>query len=433
MRLLGLEVGAVGVGLLLLTSCASGGAAGSAAGRDEKVRPGIEVLLDDSIHLVRGKRIGLLTNQTGVDRAGTSDIDLLARDRRAARAGVRLVTLFSPAHGIRGTEDRENVKSGVDARTGLRINSLYTNATIAPPDSLLRGLDVLVFDLQDIGTRTWTYVGNLVYSLRAAKRAGVRLVVLDRPAPLTGDHVDGPMLDSALANPFEPTPARAGQAYALYAFPLRHGMTMGEMARFYNRELSIDADLAVVPMRGWRRSLWFDQTGLPWRRPSPNLPTLESALVYSALVPFEGSNLSVGRGTEAPFTRFGAPWLDARRTVDQLRDRTVHGVRFDVERFTPRSPGDGKYDGRSIPGVRITVTDRERVHTGRLAAAILWAVARTAGDSLRLEARAFDLRFGDPAGRQALLRGDDPDGVIDRSLAAVHDFTLRARPYLLYR
>lgn len=418
--------------LVLLASCATGSVGGAGGGRDV-VRPGIEVLLDDSVQLVRGKRIGLLTNQTGVDRAGTSDIDLLAHDARATRAQVRLLALFSPEHGIRGTEDRENVESGVDARTGLRIHSLYTTATISPPDSLLRGLDVLVLDLQDIGTRTWTYVGNLVYSLRAARRAGIRLVVLDRPAPLTGDHVDGPMLDSALANPDEPGPSRAGQAYALYPFPLRHGMTMGEMARFYNRELAIDADLVVVPMRGWRRAMWFDKTGLPWRRPSPNLPTLESALVYSALVAFEGSNLSVGRGTDAPFTWFGAPWLDARRVVEALRERGVHGVRFGAERRTPRAPGDGKYDGRSVPGVRITVTDRDRVHTGRLAAAILWAVARTGGDSLRLDGRAFDLRFGAPDARRALLRGEDPDGVIDRSLAAVNDFRVHARPYLLYR
>jgi uncharacterized protein YbbC (DUF1343 family) len=397
------------------------------------VRPGIDVLLTDSIGLVRGKRVGLLTNQTGVSRSGESDIDLLTRDGRARRAGVRMVVLFSPEHGIRGTEDREFVESGVDARSGLPVHSLYGAATMGPPDSTLRGIDVLVLDLQDIGTRTWTYVGNLVYSLRAAKRNNVRLVVLDRPAPLTGDHADGPMLDSAVANPEDPTPTRPGLAYALYPFPLRHGMTMGEMARFYNEELRIGADLVVVPMRGWRRDFWFDETGLPWERPSPNLPTLESALVYPSLVGFESSNLSVGRGTPEPFQRFGAPWLDARRTASMLADRNLPGVKFEAERFTPRAPGDNKYSGREIPGVRIVVTDRERVHAGRVGAAILWAVSRTAGDSLRIDAAGFDRRFGSRQAREALLRGEDPDAVIDRTLPEVIAFTARARKYFLYK
>ena len=213
---------------------------------------------------------------------------------------------------------------------------------------------------------------------------------------------------------------------------------MGEMARFYNGELAIGADLVVVPMRGWRRSLWFDQTRLPWVAPSPNLPTLESATLYPSLVALESSNLSVGRGTAAAFTRFGAPWLDAARTVALLRERDLHGVRFDAEvsgkgPLRARSPGDGKYDGRSIPGVRMTVTDRDRIHAGRLGAAIVWAVARTGGDSLRLDPRGFDLRFGDPAAREALLRGEDPDAVIDRSLPAVDEFRSRARRYLIYR
>jgi uncharacterized protein YbbC (DUF1343 family) len=428
-------------GALSLAACAAGATAkGEAANAVEgparatpgHVRPGITVLLDDSVHLLRGKRVGLLTNQTGRDEHGTSDIDLLARDARAVRAGVRLVALFSPEHGIRGTEDRQNITGGVDAATGLPIHSLYQETTIAPPDSTLRDVDVLVFDLQDIGTRTWTYVGNLVYALRAAKRNAIPLVVLDRPNPLTGVHRDGPMLDAILANPEEQTSTRPALPYALYPFPLRHGMTMGELARFYDAELGIGAELHVVPMRGWARTLWFDQTGLPWVKPSPNLPTLTSALVYASLVAFEGSNVSVGRGTGEAFQRFGAPWLRADSTAALLNERELSGVRFESERFTPRAPGDGKYDGREIPGVRVVVVDRDRVQVGRLAAAILWAVARTSGDSLRITARAFDLRLGSPSAREALVRGDDPDSVIDRSLPEVVAFEKRARRYYLY-
>jgi uncharacterized protein YbbC (DUF1343 family) len=397
------------------------------------VRPGITVLLDDSVHLVRGRRVGLLTNQTGVDERGESDIDLLRTDPRAARAAVRLTTLFAPEHGIRGDEDRENLEGGVDARSGLPIVSLYGAGTVPPPDSALRGLDVLVFDLPEIGTRTWTFVGNLVYALRAVKRAGIPLVVLDRPAPITGVHVNGPMLDSALANPEDPAPGRPGLAYALWPFPLRHGLTMGELARYYNDALGVGADLHVVPMQNYRRRMWADETGLPWVRPSPNLPSVASALVYPALVAFESSNLSVGRGTALPFQQFGAPWLRADSVARLLNDRDLAGVRFEAVEFSPSAPGDRKYDRQRLRGVRVVVVNRNAVDAGRVGAAILWAVGRANADSLRLTTPGFDLRFGDPAARTALLAGADPDGVVDRHLPAVVAFTTRARRFHLYR
>ena len=412
---------------------ADGGEASRPSAQADRVRPGITVLLDDSVHLIRGKRIGLLTNQTGQDERGRSDIDLLRADPRAVSANVSLVALFSPEHGIRGTEDRENLASGIDERSGLPIHSLYGAGTLAFPDSLLRGLDALVFDLQDIGTRTWTYVGNMVYALRAAKRTGVELIVLDRPNPISGAHRSGPLLDTAIANSEEPTPTRPGRAYALHPFPLRHGVTMGEMARFYNATLGLNAPLRVVPVSGWRRGMWFDETGLPWVKPSPNLPTLTSALIYPSLVPFEGSNVSVGRGTGEAFQRFGAPWLRARETAELLNGRDLPGVRFEAEEFTPREPGDNKYGGVRIPGVRIIVEDRNRIHSGRVSATILWALLQTNRDSLRITAASFDLRFGSRAGREALFAGDDPDSVIDRDLPGVVIFERNVRPYLLYR
>jgi uncharacterized protein YbbC (DUF1343 family) len=393
-----------------------------------RVRPGITVLLEDSARLVAGRRIALLTNQTGIDEHGTSDIDLL---RRAA--GVRLVRLFSPEHGIRGTEDRTQIESGVDERSGLPVHSLYTVTTIAPPDSLLTDLDALVFDLQDIGTRTWTYTGAMVYAMRAAARHKLPIIVLDRPNPVTGNHVDGPMLDTALSNPEDHTSQRPGRAYALYPFPLRHGMTMGEMARFYNAVLRLGADLHVLPVTGWRRDMWFDETGLPWVRPSPNLPTLTSALIYPSLVPFEGSNLSVGRGTPDAFQRFGAPWLNALEVARLLNGRGLPGVRFVVDSFTPNDPGDRKYGGIHIAGVRIDVTNRDALRSGQLGAAILWAVNRTNHDSLRITARTFDDRFGSPVAREAILRGADPDSVVSAQDAVVQAFLRGAAPYTLYR
>jgi uncharacterized protein YbbC (DUF1343 family) len=398
----------------------------------EKVKPGITVLLDDSLELLRGKRIGLLTNQTGINEKRESDIDLL-RGTKAQRADVKLVMLFSPEHGIRGEEDRQNISNEVDRRTGLPVYSLYGSQTTAPPDSLMRQIDVLVFDLQDIGTRTWTYVGAMLYSMRAAARNGKMIVVLDRPNPITGFFVEGPVLDSSLANPEDPTPTTPGLAYALYPMPLRHGLTIGEMALFFNDVLKIKANLRVVMMKGWRRELWFDRTGLPWVKPSPNMPSLQSAMLYPGLVAFEGTNLSVGRGTQTAFQLIGAPWLKAKETVALLRDRELRGVRFYEESFTPVSPTDGKYAGQAIPGIRIAIINRSSMQAARVGATLLWAINKTSGSSLTVNTRAFDLRFGAPRVREALMRGDDPDAVIDREYREAYAFRERVRRYLLYQ
>jgi uncharacterized protein YbbC (DUF1343 family) len=399
---------------------------------EAKVRPGITILLGDSIQLIRGKRIGLLTNQTGINEKGRSDIDLL-RDKKARDAAVSLVQLFSPEHGLRGTEDRTNIASGIDQTSGLPVFSLYGQQTMAPPDSLLGKLDALVFDLQDIGTRTWTYVGAMVYSMRAAARLHKPFIVLDRPNPITGYIIEGPVLDSALANPEDPTSARAGQAYALWPIPLRHGMTMGELALYFNDVLKIHANLHVVPAQGWRRDVWFDLTGLPWVKPSPNMPDLHSAILYPGLVAFESTNLSVGRGTPGAFQRIGAPWLNAAATVALLKDREIPGVRFFNESFTPVNPSDGKYAGQMIPGIKIVVINRSALQSARVGASLLWAINKTAGNKLTIENRGFDLRFGSPAVRQALLRGEDPDVLIDREYKAAYAFRDATRQYLIYR
>jgi uncharacterized protein YbbC (DUF1343 family) len=400
--------------------------------RTAHVHPGISVLLTDSIGLIRGRRIGLLTNQTGVDERGVSDIERLRSDTARA-AGAQLVVLFSPEHGIRGTEDRENLASGVDAQSGLTVHSLYTNQTIGPPDSTLRDLDLLVVDLQDIGTRTWTYVGSVIYAMRAAARRQLPIVVLDRPNPVSAAIVQGPLLDPALANADDPTPDRPGRAFALYPAPLRHGMTMGELARFFNAKLGIGADLHVVPASGYRREYWFDETDLPWVRPSPNLPTLRSATSYPALVAFEATNVSVGRGTPDAFQRLGAPWLKADSVIALLRALRLPGVAFERSDFTPQGPTDGKYGGRLIQGVRVVVSDRELYHAGRTGAALLWAIRRTSPESLMVRDRAFDERFGRPAMREALMRGEHPDSVVARDDVAVEAWRRELAPYRIYR
>jgi uncharacterized protein YbbC (DUF1343 family) len=411
-----------------------GDAIGPMAARflDRKVRPGITVLMDDSIKLIAGKRVALVTNQTGVDEKERRSADLLFNDPRAQRAGVKLVKLFAPEHGATGTADKTNLADDTDLRTGLKVYSLYQRRTIAPPDSLLQDVDVLVVDLQDIGTRTWTYVGVMLYSMQAAERRGIPVLVLDRPNPLSGV-TEGPLLDSALANASYPTPTGNTNGFALHPVPLRHGLTMGEMARLFQAQYKMGARLTVIPMRNWRREMWFDDTALPWIRPSPNMPNLVSALFYPSLVPFESSNVSVGRGTNAPFQRFGAPWLRADSVARLLEDLSLTGVRFHAERFTPNNPGDNKFGGRSIPGVRLELVDRERVQPARVGAAILWALARVHGDSLRVSTPGFDLRMGSVKVREALQSGADPDAVLDRTLPSVIAFEKEVRRFYLYR
>lgn len=396
------------------------------------VQTGLTVLLNDSIRIIAGKRIGLITNQTGVDERGRSGIDLMFSDPRVVKAGVRLVALFSPEHGIRGTEDRA-VASTRDEKTKLPIYSLYGATTIAPPDSALKTIEVLIVDLQDVGTRTWTYVGAMLYAVRAAGRANIPVLVLDRPNPITGTHTEGALLDTNLANPEESTPEKRANGFALWPMPLRHGLTMGELALYFKATLGIKADLHVIPMRNYRRAMWFDQTGLPFIKPSPSLPNLTSELLYPALVPFEGTNVSVGRGTSEAFQRFGAPWLRADTVAKLLADLGLTGVKFRAERFTPVQPGDSKYAGQNIPGVRIEVTDRDLVQPSRVGAAILWAINKLNRDSLVVRDRSFDERLGAASVRQAILSGTDPDAVMDRHLGRIVEFEREARKYHLYR
>ena len=403
------------------------------AAPEPAVRPGISVLLDDSIHLVAGKKIGLITNQAGLDEDSVSTIDLLTSDPRATAAGVQVAALFAPEHGIRGTEDRDDLPDEVDAKTGLTIHSLYGNGTRAPPDSLLRGLDALVVDLQDIGTRVWTYTGLMLYSLRAGARNGLPVLVLDRPNPINGVKVEGPILDSLLADVNDPPEGGRGKAHAHYPVPLRFGMTMGELARLYNDRSTLGADLHVVPVAGWRRDMWWEETGLPWVKPSPNLPSLLSVFLFPATVHFEALNTSVGRGTPEAFQQIGAPWMDNAAVADLLNARGMPGVRFEAVRFTPVEPTDEKYPGVDLPGVRIVVTDRNSAEPSRIAAALLWALARTTPDSLVFRVPRYDEHFGAARLREALVAGADPDSLMAAEQPAVEAWRANVEKYLIYK
>ena len=306
------------------------------------VVPGVEVLLSDSLHLLRGKRVGLITNHSGRDRAGTSTIDLLAR-----APGVKLVALYGPEHGIRG-EAQAGVKiaSSRDSATGVPVHSLY-GATQVPTAAMLRDVDVLVYDIQDVGARVYTYVWTMALAADSARKP---FIVLDRPNPIRADRVDGGVLDPKFAS-------FVGQ----YPVALRYGLTPGELMRYLVGTKQVNPpSLTVVPMKGYTRAQWWDATGLPWQNPSPNLRDLDATLLYTGTVFVEGTTMSEGRGTDAPFKVVGAPWLtDAGAIAAALNARGIAGVRFDS---TSRAVGAGqKHAGRTIPMVQLTVTDRDRV------------------------------------------------------------------------
>jgi uncharacterized protein YbbC (DUF1343 family) len=308
----------------------------------KNVQPGLEVLLDDP-RPIAGKKIGLVTNQSGVTGDLRHVVDLLHRG-----TGWKLTTLFGPEHGIWGeAQDMAHVGHSVDPMTGLTVYSLYgaSENDLAPRPELLRGLDALVIDLQDIGARYYTFIYTMALCMREAGKAGVQVIVLDRPNPIDGVHLEGNIREDKYSS-----------FVGMFALPTRHGMTAGELAQYFNKVFKLDCDLVVVPMRGWQRSMWFDQTGLPWVIPSPNMPTVGTATVYPGMCLIEGTNLSEGRGTTHPFELFGAPWLEPFRLAEKLNAVNLPGVRFRPHYFMPTFQ---KHAGKVCGGVELHVTNRD--------------------------------------------------------------------------
>lgn len=372
--------------------------------------------------LIAGKRIGLLSNQTGIDSHGRRDADVLA----ATFDNLwQLKVLFSPEHGFRGTEDREGLSDGRDSATGLPIYSLYGGSRSAAR-AALDSIDVLVIDLQDIGARYYTYIATAAGLMRDAAQARKRIIVLDRPNPVGGVAVQG-NVRARLVNP-------DSNLVGFLPIPMRHGMTIGELARMTNDLMGLGADLVVVPAAGWKRAMVFDQTGLPWVKPSPNMPNLESALLYPGLCVFEGTNLSVGRGTDFAFQVLGAPWLDAAKVIERLRSypAAIVGIAIEATSFTPAAPTDGKFAGVPLRGLRMRVTDRDRYDPTKLAVAILATVRASEPDSFRFNARGFDRLTSGPELRTAIEAGQAPDVIWKPWETDLARFRATRAKYLIY-
>ncbi len=380
------------------------------------MRPGVEVLLTDSLHLVEGRRVGLITNHTGIDAEGVSTID-----RLHGHPSIELVALYSPEHGIRGTaEAGELVDHSVDEATGLPVHSLY-GETRRPTPAMLEGVEVLLFDIQDIGTRYYTYVYTMALGMEAAGEAGIPFVVLDRPNPIGGGPPQGNVLDPAFSS-----------FVGMYPIPMRHGMTPGELARLYRDGFGVRVELHVAPLDGWERSMLFPETGLPWRAPSPNMPDLESALHYPGTCLFEGTNLSVGRGTPRAFQQIGAPWLDGEALAAAVRAHGLPGVEVEAVRFTPENPGDGMYGGEEVSGVRLRVTDAARYDPARTGVVLLFEARALAGERWSWRASHFDRLAGTDRLRLGIEAGDSPEALTSEWAAELERFEALRREALLY-
>ncbi|MBI3536883.1 MAG: DUF1343 domain-containing protein [Chloroflexi bacterium] len=345
---------------------------------------GLDVLLQDKLSLLKNKRVALITNPTGVTRELRSNIDAL----RAA--GANLVALYSPEHGIAASAGAgENVESGIDARTGLPVYSLYGNIR-KPTAEMLVNVDALLFDLQDVGARFYTYTATLGLALEACAENRVPLIVLDRPNPINGATIEGPVLDPAL------------QTFVGYgAIPVRYALTLGELAQFYNQ--TSRAELRVVEMRGWTRGMWYDETKLSFVPPSPNMPHLSTAIVYPGMCLLEGTNFSVGRGTALPFEMIGAPFVDGYALAEELNARKIDGARFRPAAFTPSA---NKFANENCFGAQIHVTDRDALRPVTMALEIIAALKRIYPAQFEWNARGFDRLMGDARVRGWIDRGE---------------------------
>jgi uncharacterized protein YbbC (DUF1343 family) len=379
------------------------------------VIPGIEVFLSDVPARLKGKRVGLITNHSAVDRRKVPDVDLIA-----AHKDLKLVALFAPEHGIRGTAAAgAKIVDEVDEKTGVPVYSLYGAEDRGPTPEMLKDVDVLVYDLLEVGGRTWTYVSTMALSMKAAKQKGIPFVVLDRPNPIGGDIVEGALIDSGFTS-----------FVGYYPIPARHGMTVGELAKMFNEKFGIGADLIIVQAKNWNRSQWFDETGLPWTNPSPNLRSLAALNSYPGSVYFEGTTVAEGRGTDRPFEQIGAPWLKSAEVVAAMNARKLPGVKFEAISLPIDSTGR-KFGGQTVPGIRYVITDRKAYRPVRTTLLLIDEIRRQ--NPKEFAWRGSIDRLTGSAKVRAAIEGGTLDALLaewDRQAAA---FKTESRKYFLYR
>jgi uncharacterized protein YbbC (DUF1343 family) len=382
--------------------------------RQKKVELGVETLFREHKNLLKGKRVGLITNPTGVDSELRSSVDLFAED-----PDIELTALYGPEHGVRGdAQAGDKVDYYIDEKTGLPVYSLYGD-TRKPTPEMLKNVDILVFDIQDVGARFYTYIYTMAYAMEAAKEQGIPFVVLDRPNPLGGEVVEGPVLEEKYSS-----------FVGKYPIPLRHGMTVGELAQLFNEEFGIGADLTVVKMKKWKRSFDYDETNLPFVMPSPNMPTLETAYVYPGTGLIEGTNVSEGRGTTKPFELLGAPFINGTELSEKLNNLHLDGVKFRAASFTPSF---SKHSGQLSHGVQVYVTDREKYQSVETGLHIVKTIHDLYGEEFSFNKSGnFDLLIGNSWVREELEKGTDVEDIITKWQKDTKAFKKIRKQYLLY-
>jgi uncharacterized protein YbbC (DUF1343 family) len=388
-----------------------------------QVKTGADLLFEKYFSLVEGKRVGLVTNHSALLSNGKHLADALHEDKR-----TQLVALFGPEHGVRGNAPAgARVQNAVDEKTGVPVYSLY-GAINKPTDEMLKNVDVLIYDLQDVGVRFYTFISTLSYAMEAAAEHHIPFIVLDRPNPIRGTWVEGFNRDDSLRS-----------FVGLHPIVIAHGMTIGELAEMYNGEgwmkNGVKANLTVVKMEGWKRTMWYDQTGLKWVRPSPNLPTLESAIVYPGTCFIEGTNLSEGRGTERPFQYIGAPYADGVKWARILNEYKLKGVAFEPIEFTPRSIDNAamhpKYEGVKCNGIFVRIVNRDELEPVKVGVYILSTARQLFADSLKWR-RSIDRLAGTPKLREAIDAGVAPEKIVQMWQSDVEKFEKIRAKYLLY-
>lgn len=380
--------------------------------RTGSVETGLDVLVKENFARLHGKRVGLVTNHTGLTHDGKRNIDVMVA------AGLRVTAIYAPEHGIFGTEDREGLGDAADPATRVKIWSLYKDPDRRPSAEMLAGVDVVVFDIQDVGSRFYTYVSTMRIMMEELNKLGTPFVVLDRPNPITGVKVEGPVL------------TRGSESFVgTHTLALRHGMTAGELAKLFQAEFGLTAPLDVVAMRGWQRGDWFDATSLSWVDPSPNMRSLNAALLYPGIGMLEYSkNYSVGRGTDAPFEQIGAAFIDGPKLAAYLNNRRIPGVRVYATRFTPNA---SNLKAQLIGGVRFVVTDRESFGSTRLGLEVAAAIHKLFPGKLDFPVNGK--LIGNPAAIGMILAGEDPRVIQDRQAEELAAFAARRAEYLIYR
>ncbi|HXP87534.1 MAG TPA: exo-beta-N-acetylmuramidase NamZ domain-containing protein [Bryobacteraceae bacterium] len=378
---------------------------------NHQVLTGLDVLEEDRFAALAGRKVGLITNHTGVDRAGRRNIDVM----RAA--GVNLVAIFAPEHGLFGKLDQPNIKDETDAATGLPVRSLYDNSRYQLTPEMLRGVDTLVMDIQDAGARFYTYGCLMLIAVEVAGKNKLPFYLLDRPNPVTGVHVEGPVLEAALHN-----------VPNCYALPVRHGLTLGELATMANAERKLGTDLHVIRMKNWQRGDWFDSTGLTWIDPSPNLRSLNAATLYAGVAMIESAkNYSVGRGTDAPFEQIGTDWIHGAELAQFLNARAIPGVRVYATRFTPT---DSVFKAKTIEGDRFVITNRDLFDSVHFGLEIAHALQKLYPGKIDFEACRFSI--GSRKVVDALKSGEEPSAIEQRIQEELAGYLERRKPFLLY-